>query len=56
MVKATKSTIVELGDIVFVPTKVMAVKLSDRETEIDSVSRRITAAGVMFAILKALIG
>lgn len=54
--KANKNTRVELGDIVFVPTKVMAVRFTDREADIDQVSKRVTAAGVLFAIIRSLLG
>ena len=55
VVKASRHTRVELGDIVFVPTKVMAARLTDREAEIDSISKRVTAAGIVFALIRSLL-
>lgn len=56
VIKARGGTRVELGDMIFVPTKVMAAKLSDRQSEIDAVSRNITSAGLIFTIIKAIGG
>lgn len=56
VIKAKGGTRVELGDMIFVPTKVMAARLSDRQTEIDAVSRNITSAGLIFTIIRAIGG
>lgn len=56
VVKATARTRIELGDIILAPTKVMAERIADRQAEIDAISKNITSAGVVFAILKSLIG
>lgn len=56
VVKANGRTRIELGDMIFVPTKVMAARLTDRQAEIDAVSRNITSAGLIFTIIRALGG
>lgn len=56
VIKARGGTRVELGDMIFVPTKVMAARLSDRQSEIDAVSRNITSAGLIFTIIRAIGG
>lgn len=56
VIKATRRTRIELGDHVFVPTRVVAERLTDRQAEIDSITRNVTSAGVLFAVLKSLLG
>jgi len=56
VVRANARTKVDLGDVVFAPTKVMAERLSDRQADIDAISKNVTSAGVIFAILKSLLG
>jgi protein involved in polysaccharide export with SLBB domain len=53
--RATGRTRLELGDVIFVPTRVMAERLSDRQADIDTATRGITAAGVIFAIIRSLL-
>lgn len=55
VMRATARTRVELGDFIFVPTKVMAERLSDRQSDIDAISKNITSAGIIFAIIKSLL-
>lgn len=54
--RANARTRIELGDVILVPTKVMAERLTDRQAEVDAISKNITSAGVVFAILKSLLG
>jgi polysaccharide biosynthesis/export protein len=54
VIRAKKSTRVELGDRIFVPTKVMAERLTDRQADIDAISRNITNAALLFTIFRAL--
>ncbi|HZH99082.1 MAG TPA: SLBB domain-containing protein, partial [Fimbriimonadaceae bacterium] len=55
VVKANARTRIEVGDIIFVPTKVMAEKLSDRQSQIDQITKGITSGGIIFAIIKSLL-
>lgn len=54
VVKPTGRTTVELGDIIWVPTKVVAERLSDKSAEIDAVSKNVLSGALVFAILKSL--
>lgn len=56
VVKGRGNTRIELGDMIFVPTKVMAARLTDKQAEIDAISRNITSAGLIFTIIRALGG
>ncbi|MEQ1823358.1 MAG: SLBB domain-containing protein [Fimbriimonadaceae bacterium] len=56
VVKGKGSTKIELGDLIYVPTKVMAERLSDRQAEIDAFSRNVTSAGILISIIKSLGG
>lgn len=55
VLRATARTRVELGDYIFVPSKVMAERLSDRQADIDAISKNITSAGIIFAIIRSLL-
>ena len=55
VLRATARTRVELGDFIFVPSKVMAERLSDRQADIDAISKNITSAGIIFAIIRSLL-
>jgi protein involved in polysaccharide export with SLBB domain len=48
-------TKVELGDVIFVPTKVMAERLKDRGADIDRIANRVSSTAIMLAVLKALL-
>jgi protein involved in polysaccharide export with SLBB domain len=56
VVRGKGSTQIEVGDLIFVPTKVMAERLSDRQAEIDAFSRNVTSAGILISIIKSLGG
>jgi hypothetical protein len=51
---AQKVRSVGLGDIIFVPTKVMAERLRDRQAEIDAVIRSITTGAIAFRLIETL--
>lgn len=55
VVRADRRTQPGVGDVIFVPTKVMAAKLADKQAEIDAVSRNVTSAAIVIALLRALI-
>lgn len=46
---------VDLGDIIFVPTKVMAERLRDRQAEFDSAIRSITTGAIVFRLIETLV-
>lgn len=52
---APKVRTVELGDIIFVPTKVMAERLRDRQAEIDAAIRSITTGAIVFRLIETLV-
>lgn len=56
IIRANARTKVELGDVILVPTKVMAARISDKQAEIDAISKNVTSAGIIFAVLKSLFG
>jgi hypothetical protein len=51
---AQKVRTVGLGDIIFVPTKVVAERLRDRQAEIDAVIRSITTGAIAFRLIETL--
>lgn len=55
VVRATARTRVDLGDYILVPTRVMAERLADRQSDIDAISKNITSAGIIFAIIRTLL-
>ncbi len=56
VVRGKGNTGIDVGDLIFVPTKVMAERLSDRQSEIDALSRNVTSAGILISIIKSLGG
>ena len=52
---ATRRSRVDLGDIIFVPTKVMSERLRDRQSEIDTIFRNITSGGIIYAVIRSLL-
>lgn len=52
---AQKVRAVELGDIIFVPTKVMAERLRDRQAEFDAAIRSITTGAIVYQLIQALV-
>ncbi|MGC8783218.1 MAG: SLBB domain-containing protein [Armatimonadota bacterium] len=52
---AQKVRTVELGDIIFVPTRVMAARLRDRQAEIDAAIRSITTGAIVFRLIETLV-
>ncbi len=46
---------VEIGDIIFVPTKVMAERLRDRQAEFDAAIRSITTGAIVYQLIQALV-
>lgn len=45
VIRANARTKVELGDYILVPTKVMAERLTDKQAEIDTISKNVTSLG-----------
>lgn len=52
--KARPSTKVELGDTIFVPTKVMVTKLTNGSSTADTIFQQITSLGLLYSIFKGL--
>lgn len=52
---ARKVRTVELGDIIFVPTKVMAERLRDRQVEFDAAVRSITTGAIVYRLIENLV-
>jgi protein involved in polysaccharide export with SLBB domain len=46
---------IELGDTIFVPTKVMADRLTDRQGQLDRTIRTVSNAALSIAIIRALV-
>jgi protein involved in polysaccharide export with SLBB domain len=46
---------VELGDIILVPTKVMAERLRDRQAEFDAAVRSIATGAIVYRLIEALV-
>lgn len=53
--KARPSTRIELGDTIFVPTKVMVAQLSDGQSNVDAIFKQITNIGFLYVIMRNLI-
>ncbi|MBI1332379.1 MAG: hypothetical protein GC165_05830 [Armatimonadetes bacterium] len=53
--KAKGKTRIELGDTIFVPTRVMVAQLSDGQTKVDSIFKQVTNIGFLYVILRNLI-
>jgi protein involved in polysaccharide export with SLBB domain len=45
---------VELGDNILVPTRVMAIRLRERRSDLETITQSVTSAGVTIALLRAL--
>lgn len=52
---ARKVRTVELGDIIFVPTRVMAERLRDRQADLDAAIRSITTGAIVFRLIETLV-
>jgi len=46
---------VEVGDIILVPTKVMAERLRDRQAEFDAAVRSVTTGAIVYQLIQALV-
>jgi len=53
--KARGSTKLELGDAIFVPTKVMVAKLTDASSTFDSAIKSLTNVGIIWALISRLL-
>jgi protein involved in polysaccharide export with SLBB domain len=53
--KARGSTRIELGDAIFVPTRVMVAKLTDASSTFDSAIKSLTNAGIVWALISRLL-
>lgn len=53
--KARPSTKIELGDTIFVPTKVMITRLNDGSSGAESIFQQITSMGILFSVLKGIL-
>jgi hypothetical protein len=56
LIKASSNTRIEVGDTIFIPTKVEADRLHDKGADFSSQLAQITNAGLLIAIVHALIG
>ena len=54
--KARPSTRIELGDTIYVPTKVISAKLTDSRSDFESIIKTITNAGLVLAIIRSIGG
>ena len=52
VIRPISSTTVELGDIIWVPTKVIAAHLADKSSAIDTISRNLISGALMLAIIR----
>ena len=53
VIKATNHTEIQVGDIVWVPSKVMSANLESQKDIIDTVTKEITTGVLLIAVLKA---
>ena len=53
--KARGSTRIELGDAIFVPTRVMVAKLTDASSTFDSAIKSLTNVGIVWALISRLL-
>lgn len=53
--KANGYTKIELGDTIFVPTKVMVASLSDGQSAFENIVKQITNTGLLYAIFTSLL-
>lgn len=54
MVRFGRGVQILLGDTVVVPTKVMAVRLNERKSDLEKATSIVTSAGITLALIKAL--
>ena len=52
--RAKLNTKIELGDMIYVPTRVMVARIGDSSSSFDSIVKTITNAGLLIAILSRL--
>lgn len=52
--RAKMGTKIELGDMIYVPTKVMVARIGDSASSFDSIVKTVTNAGLLIAILSRL--
>lgn len=52
---ARKARTMEVGDIIFVPTRVMAERLRDRQAEFDAAIRSITTGAIVYQLIQTLV-
>lgn len=54
MVRFGRGIQIQLGDTIVVPSKVMAVRLNERKSDLEKVTSTVTSAGITLALIKAL--
>lgn len=54
VIRPNRSTRLEIGDTVFVPTKVMAIRLRDRQSELEGTIRNVANASIILAVIRSL--
>ncbi len=55
VLRGNKNTRIELGDMIFVPTKVMAQKLSDKQNDLENTTKSITNGLLSLALIRTII-
>lgn len=55
VIKAKTSTKVELGDVIFVPTKVMAVQIARNQSTLDQATKALSSGALIYAILRSIL-
>ncbi|MDX2065289.1 MAG: SLBB domain-containing protein [Fimbriimonadaceae bacterium] len=54
VVRYKKGLRIEVGDNVLVPTKVMAVRLRERQNDLQTITQTVSSAAISFALIRAL--
>jgi protein involved in polysaccharide export with SLBB domain len=54
VIRYKKGIRIELGDNVLVPTKVMAVRLRERQNDLQTITQTVSSAAISFALIRAL--